>query len=35
MGKGQKMKKMSLAEFSGDVAQSDPTALPTAPREDM
>jgi len=35
MGKGQKAKKtMSLQEFTADTVQNDPTALPTAPRED-
>ena len=35
MGKGQKKgKTMSLQEFTADAVQNDPTALPTAPRED-
>ena len=36
MGKGQKMKgkSISLQEFTADVVQNDPSALPTAPRED-
>ena len=33
MGKKAKGKTMSLAEFAGDTIQSDPMALPTAPRE--